>query len=228
MSQQEAVIFAYSAMLIVATIALAGLYHRKLIPLTREYLQAKSILNGIVTTFRRRYDELSQTNLMLVAKIDAVTKELKEVPVSLFKLSEHLESLTVDVENLAKQNEGLKAEMVSLRSEFTAIREETRRNETPAALSYDRTTSTDTTSPKREADTHTRLTETEQFVLHFLETEGPKTSRQIEAKINKTREHTARLMKKLWEQGYVERETHRTPFTYRLANRLRQIEAKRS
>ena len=51
------------------------------------------------------------------------------------------------------------------------------------------------------------------YVLKLL-TEGPKTSRQIETVIGRSREHTARLMKKLFELGYVTRNTATKPYTY--------------
>ncbi len=51
------------------------------------------------------------------------------------------------------------------------------------------------------------------YVLKLL-VEGPKTSRQIEGLIGRSREHTARLMKKLFEMGYVTRDMASKPYTY--------------
>ena len=51
------------------------------------------------------------------------------------------------------------------------------------------------------------------YVLKLL-SESPKTSRQIETIIGRSREHTARLMKKLFELGYVTRDTRTKPYTY--------------
>jgi len=82
----------------------------------------------------------------------------------------------------------------------------------------------DATKENSTSSINSKLTETENIVLQFLLSEGPKTAREVEAKIEKTREHTARLMKKLWQEGYVERETHKIPFTYRAAGALRNLE----
>jgi predicted transcriptional regulator len=46
--------------------------------------------------------------------------------------------------------------------------------------------------------------------------EGPKTSREIERIIGRSREHTARLMKHLYEQGYVRRDESTRPYVYML------------
>ncbi len=51
------------------------------------------------------------------------------------------------------------------------------------------------------------------YVLKLL-LEGPKTARQIESVIGRSREHTARLMKKLFEMGYVSRDMASKPYTY--------------
>lgn len=55
------------------------------------------------------------------------------------------------------------------------------------------------------------------YVLKLL-VEGPKTSRQIETVIGRSREHTARLMKKLFELGYVTRDTNTKPYTYAITD----------
>ncbi|MFB5599735.1 MAG: hypothetical protein ACE5SW_05850 [Nitrososphaeraceae archaeon] len=52
------------------------------------------------------------------------------------------------------------------------------------------------------------------FILNLLS--EPKTSREIKNAIGKSREHTARLMKKLYEMNYVERDTSNKPFKYKL------------
>ena len=51
------------------------------------------------------------------------------------------------------------------------------------------------------------------YVLKLI-TEKPMTSRDIQITIGRTREHTSRLMKKLFEEGYVDRNMQTKPFTY--------------
>jgi len=45
------------------------------------------------------------------------------------------------------------------------------------------------------------------------------TSRAIQITIGRTREHTSRLMKKLFEDGFVERNTSTKPFTYSITEK---------
>lgn len=47
------------------------------------------------------------------------------------------------------------------------------------------------------------------------------TSRDIQVTIGRSREHTSRLMKRLFEEGLVERNTKTKPFTYRITEKGR-------
>lgn len=56
------------------------------------------------------------------------------------------------------------------------------------------------------------------YVLHLI-TNKSMTSRDIQVTLKKSREHTARLMKKLFEDGYVQRNTSSKPYTYSITER---------
>jgi chaperonin cofactor prefoldin len=64
------------------------------------------------------------------------------------------------------------------------------------------------------------LTETEVVVLEMLSNEGPKTAPEIKERVKLSREHTARLMKKLYEEGYLEREAGKIPFRYSIKKEM--------
>ena len=67
------------------------------------------------------------------------------------------------------------------------------------------------------------LNDTELIVLKILAEEGEKSAPQIKARINLSREHTARLMKKLYEEGYLERNTQKIPYTYKIKEEMRSL-----
>ncbi|HJU13480.1 MAG TPA: winged helix DNA-binding protein [Candidatus Nitrosotalea sp.] len=56
------------------------------------------------------------------------------------------------------------------------------------------------------------------YVLRLI-TEKPMTSRDIQVTIGRTREHTSRMMKKLFEEGFVERDMQTKPFTYKITEK---------
>jgi len=56
------------------------------------------------------------------------------------------------------------------------------------------------------------------FVLGLI-TDKSMTSRDIQNASQRSREHTSRLMKKLFQDGYVERNTRTKPFTYSITDK---------
>jgi predicted transcriptional regulator len=60
-------------------------------------------------------------------------------------------------------------------------------------------------------------TETEAKVLRLL-VEGPKTSAQIKDAVGRSREHTARLMKALFDRGLVVRNDRNKPYVYEITD----------
>ena len=71
------------------------------------------------------------------------------------------------------------------------------------------------------------LTETELTVLEIIAKEGVQTAPEIRDRVTLTREHTARLMKKLYGDGYLERDTRKMPYTYSLKKEMEKILKKR-
>jgi septal ring factor EnvC (AmiA/AmiB activator) len=67
------------------------------------------------------------------------------------------------------------------------------------------------------------LTNTEVAVLEMLSSEGSKTAPEIKERVGLNREHTARLMKKLYEEGYLEREMGKIPFRYSVKKEMEKF-----
>lgn len=65
-------------------------------------------------------------------------------------------------------------------------------------------------------------TPTELQVLAMLANEGPKSAPEIGQVVGRSREHTARLMKKLYGEGYIRRDQTRIPFRYSVVERVKQ------
>ncbi len=228
MSQPDVVMWLGAATLITGALILAAVYRRTLRPLVSAYWESKTIVETIVTTFKRRYDELARMDLTLIAGIEATKRQLQEGVNEISGINTRLEEISNEVETLSKSSNLSEANIASLQSEFEQIKHNRSIQRPSETLLLQAKTTAQSSSSERQMNDQEGLTDTEQTILLFLRNEGPKTSRQIETEIAKTREHTARLMKKLWQQGYVERETHRTPFTYRLSNGFQQLETSKA
>ena len=65
--------------------------------------------------------------------------------------------------------------------------------------------------------TEREINSTTDYILKLL-VEKPRTSRQVQLAIGRTREHTARLMKKLHDSGLVSRDITAKPFRYNITD----------
>jgi len=72
--------------------------------------------------------------------------------------------------------------------------------------------------PQKERMRNMNFGSATDYVLKLI-TEKPMTSRDIQITIGRTREHTARMMKKLFEEGFVERNMKTKPFTYYITDK---------
>ena len=68
-----------------------------------------------------------------------------------------------------------------------------------------------------------QITETEMEVLKMIVDLGEGTVPEIKDVIDKTREHTARLLKKLYEKGYIDRNTSGMPYRYSIRKEIREL-----
>ena len=64
-------------------------------------------------------------------------------------------------------------------------------------------------------------TSTELQVLSLLSEQGPKSAPEVGRLLGRSREHSARLMKKLYQEGYVNRDQSRIPFRYSAVERVK-------
>ena len=67
------------------------------------------------------------------------------------------------------------------------------------------------------------LTDTELEVLKMIVDFGEGTVPEIKEHIQKTREHTARLLKKLYDKGFVDRNTNSMPYRYSIRKEIRDF-----
>lgn len=68
-----------------------------------------------------------------------------------------------------------------------------------------------------------QITGTELNVLKMIVDLGEGTVPEIKDVIGKTREHTARLLKKLYEKGYIDRNTSSMPYRYSIRKEIREL-----
>jgi predicted transcriptional regulator len=135
---------------------------------------------------------------------DKAIADLK-VKVDMLEMSERSHSISRDIES-KKEDSGRDIGMISQNG---VIIEELRKKTAP-------------TSIQTSTQTHTYLDTLEQILLMLRE--NPMTTRQIQERVGRSREHTSRVMKGLYNSGFVIRDTSSKPFKYSITDTgLRQL-----
>jgi hypothetical protein len=116
---------------------------------------------------------------------------------------------------LAERFEGTEKTIEEIRKE---IRELSKR---PVPLV--RAVPLDAPIPLQQGDVLDQLTPTEFDVLTLIDEMGEGSVPEIRERIQKTREHTARLLKKLFDKGFIDRNTSSMPYRYHLRKEVVEL-----
>jgi hypothetical protein len=184
--------------------------------------RVEPIENGInemtnqVTNIKSMIDTISSNNektLGIISSLDLKTK-LDDLKTS----KERIVEINTKIQNVELSHEEVKTKIAELEEKIQkllAVPE--------GGIEEVTSTSVLPVMPLRRDKAMASLTETEISVLEFLAAEGPKTAPEIKEKVHLSREHTARLMKKLYEEGYLERETGKLPFKYSVKKEMENL-----
>jgi chromosome segregation ATPase len=217
------------ALLLIAVGALF-FYNRRLRRLTEEYADAKTLVGDIVISFNNQVQKQEEKVAAAVQKIMATASRSGKIESKVENQERQVAQMATEVDALTQLEKEIQAELTTtiqkvtkatrnqddLFGRITDLEERTR---SPVASE----TNIEAVIPIRQEKALAAITPTELSVLEILASEGQKTAPEIKVRVNLTREHTARLMKKLYEEGYLERTTGKIPFAYRVKEEMRKI-----
>lgn len=209
-----------SVLLLLFAAVITVLYYRRMRRVTKEYSAAKNVVSDIVVSFNKqlqrqeeqvdkvsyKVEALSKRSEDMAAKVEAVESRVSTVA-EVTETSEAEKKLNADVETLKKRVD----DITKVQEEITKHVSEIPEAKIEAAF------------PIKRERALAPLTETELRVLELIAEGGEKTAPEIKDLIKLTREHTARLVKKLYEEGYLERNTEKTPYAYRVKEEMLKI-----
>jgi len=197
------------------------LYCRRIKKAREEYDEARTIVNDVIVSFNRQLQRQESNLGTLSHKLEMLSVKSEKITSKLEKQGTQLEELATKVGNFSPADEKLLADVKEMKKQvetLSKIQEEMLQRVTEIPE-----TKIEAAIPIKKERALSPLTETELHVLEILVDEGEKTAPQIKDRIRLTREHTARLMKKLYESGYVERNSGKTPFAYRVKEEMSKI-----
>ena len=205
----------------------AILYYRKIRDTTKEYEDAKTVVTDIVFSFNNQIEK-QKNNLKVVAQ------KMKQIFISNERIIGRIEARADRFTNLEDKMQMVSEIEQKMLGRFETIdkkieeRIKTQERIVEKIVELEKiqggySTEIQTVIPIRKEKALAPLTETELMVLETLAKEGEKAAPEIRRRIELSREHTSRLMKKLYENGYLERDTRKMPYTYIIKKEMLKI-----
>ena len=217
--------------LLAATMIASVEYYRQIRKAQKEYEKAREAVEDIVLSFNRELKREAD-RLELVAykvegstakadaslkRVDSIEQKIAPIESKVRAMKENDETILSKIaevnaktENIESSNQALKTKITELETQMQKLTEGPEIKSEPVI-------------PIRRDKAMSALTDTEVIVLEMLSAEGPKTAPEIKDRVRLSREHTARLMKKLYEKGYLERETGKIPFRYSIKEEMKKL-----
>lgn len=204
------------------------LYGKRIHRARNEYVNTKHVIDDIILSFNKQFKEQSRKLESLTQKIgsyntpdnllERLTKQEKEIEL-LIERTKSLSTFQQESNRINKLEDKLN-EALTMKEALLEKIEDVKKQLSPKKNTNP---SIRSAIPIKREKALAPLTETELAVLELLSTCGKGTTPEIRKNIGLSREHTARLLKKLYEEGYLERSSGRVPFTYQLKDEMRKI-----
>lgn len=220
-----------TSVLLMVTLGAAVEYYRQLRKAQREYEKARGAVEDVVLSFNRqlkretekveligyKLESNSSKSDRALNKSEAAEKQSADLEPKITAMLQDKEKLLVRLEEVDKKVADAVASQGALTAKISNMEEQVRQVPMAPELNIG------AVIPIKREKALAQLTETELSALEFLAQEGPKTAPEIKDKIRLSREHTARLMKKLYEEGYLERDTGKIPFKYCVKKEMEKL-----
>jgi len=213
------------------TLIIFILYYKKIKNTQEKYEKAKSVISDIVISVNKDLQRHGEKITSISSKAETLFSENQRVLSKLKENDSHLTKLESDITAFSEIEPKLSAQIREVDSRVEELLNAQKKIEQQIAevekmrrrVTAQAEAKIEAAIPIRREKALAPLTQTELSVLEFLASEGKKTAPEIRSRTNLTREHTARLMKKLYEDGYLERDIGKIPYAYSLKEEMQKI-----
>ncbi len=208
-------LFFATLMLFAVTTIASFIYYKRISQAQQEYEESRDIVRGITNGFTRQISRL----MAAISGFEIDASDAQRIAAQALEASRKaVEASNSGVDErklLAQRFEGTEKTIEEIRKE---IRELSKR---PVPLV--RAVPLDAPIPLQQGDVLDQLTPTEFDVLTLIDEMGEGSVPEIRERIQKTREHTARLLKKLFDKGFIDRNTSSMPYRYHLRKEVVEL-----
>jgi len=204
-----------TAALFMVILAASYIFHQRIKMAQNEYEQSKSTVRDITMGFTRQVTKME-------TDIDRIEREANSAR---YMANEALKATQgggdaalkglEKVKDLSERVDTIEKSIQDMKTDLTRLSAQPR----PAPTA----TRVEAPIPVQGEDIFQQLTETEMEVLEMIVDLSEGTVPEIREKIDRTREHTARLLKKLYDRGFIDRNTSSMPYRYSIRKEIRDL-----
>ena len=208
-------LFFATACLFAVTVAASFIYYQRIKLAHEEYESSKDVIRSITVGFTQQVKKIA--NLIRNIEIDA--SEARAIASEAIKVSqetmETVKETSGERQRIAEKIEDTEKALAEMKEEIQRLSR--RPVAVPARVDVS------APIPLKQDAVLDQLTLTELDVLTLIEEMGEGSVPQIRERIQKTREHTARLLKKLYDRGFIDRNTSGMPYRYHIRKEIREL-----
>ena len=227
-------VIAITVILLTATIGAAVEYYRQVRKATREYDTAKGTVEDVVLSFNRELKREANKLEIVAYKVEGNSAKTEANQKKVEGAEKRIASLESQIDAISRKGIAVPAALAEITSKIQSAEATQEALKTQIATLYDQMQKltvqpeirNEPVIPIKRDKAMAALTDTEIAVLEMLSAEGAKTAPEIKERVQLSREHTARLMKRLYEEGYLERETGKIPFKYSVKKEMERLLSK--
>jgi DNA-binding MarR family transcriptional regulator len=204
-----------TASLFVVTIVASFIYYRRIKQAQSEYEVSKDIVRSVTLGFTQQLAKLS-------GAIKGIKQDVLDAKLEATEARKTSHEAFDAVRDGKENTLSLTKRMDEADKAFAAMREEIKKLakiQVGASLQKDM----EAPIPLKQGAVLDQLTQTELEVITLIEEVGEGSVPEIRKRIEKTREHTARLLKKLYEKGFIDRNTSRMPYRYYVRKEIKEL-----
>jgi len=208
-------LFFATACLFAVTVAASFIYYQRIKRAQEEFESSRDVVRSITLGFTQQLAKLGRS----ILNLERDASDARSIASEAMKVSQ-------EAMDTASENDGerqrLAERIAETETTLTGMKEEMQKLSRRPAVAPARV-EVDAAIPLEQEDVLGQLTPTELEVLALIEEMGEGSVPQIRERIDKTREHTARLLKKLFERGFIDRNTSGMPYRYHIRKEIKEL-----
>jgi len=201
--------------LFLVTIVASYIFYQRIKMAQTEYEDSKGIIRNITSGFTRQVKRM-ESNLDRLERETLQAKYMASEAISAKQGDSEATLAGLEkVKELSDRVDGIEESIDAMKKDLSKLASQPRVIVPQGAV--------DAPIPVQGEDILQTLTDTELEVLKMIVDFGEGAVPEIKEQIQKTREHTARLLKKLYDKGFIDRNTNSMPYRYSIRKEIRDL-----